>query len=236
MPTLPHPPVHNRKGTLYVVSLPIGNPADITDRARDILCTAELILCEDTRIARPFLKSIGSEKEAVKLRSRNDIDVIRTAVVALESGTDVALVSDAGTPLVSDPGLALVCRALDGGLAVKAAPGASAVLCALAVSGFSAQRFVFDGFPPRSRSDRRTFFQSLRSERRTIVLFETKSHLRSTIRELATQLGADRMASVLRNLTLSDEARYAASLGDLIIELNPPPAGEYVIVIESAPA
>lgn len=188
-------------GSLYIVSLPIGNLADITLRAIETLRSVDAIVAEDTRttqrvlqryeIRTPFYSSLyeGGEDSRVG-------DIVRQLV----EGRNLALVSDAGTPLVSDPGYPLVRAAIVAGIVVTAIPGPSAALCALVASGLPADRFVFEGFLPRKRGHRKDLFAELQREPRTIIAYESPHRLLETLDLLATLL-PERRIVVAREMT-----------------------------------
>ena len=222
-------------GTLYIVSTPIGDPEDISFRALRILGQVTLIVCEDARITRPLLDFHTIRSDTVAFTGRSDIDPIAVAIAVLLGGQDVALVSDVGTPLIADPGISLVRRAVEAGIVVSAVPGPSALVGALTVSGISAQRFLFDGFPPRAQSDRIAFFSALKSECRTIVLFETRQHLHRTLLDLIDSLGENREICIVRDLTRQTETITRGRLRDVEIRFSRNIArGEYAVVISGA--
>ena len=205
-------------GTLHVVALPIGNPADVTLRALDILRGVDLVAAEDTRhfatLAR--LHEIGTR--AVSLHEHNEAQRVPELLARLEAGASVALVSDAGTPLVSDPGFRLVRAAIEAGLPVTSLPGASAVTTALAASGLAPQPFRFCGFLPRAAGPRRAVFEALRNEPATLVCFEAPHRLAASLRDAREVLG-DRQACLARNLTKPHERYQRGTLGELVSAL-----------------
>lgn len=222
------------KGTLYVVSTPIGNLEDISLRALATLRSVSLVAAESRGVIAHLLARYNIDVETMSLRERAGSDSLAAAASALETGKDVALVCDAGTPLIADPGTRLVKAAIRMKCSVVSVPGAVAAIAALTVSGLNTQRFVFDGFPPRSRSDRSIFFSGLAAESRTIVLYESRSHLRNTLGCLMATLGASRQIAVTRNLTRAGETTYRGSIADVLARIGSnPPKGEYVIVIGS---
>jgi 16S rRNA (cytidine1402-2'-O)-methyltransferase len=223
-------------GTLYLVSVPIGNPEDITLRARRVLREAALIVAENLAPARALLATYGIATPVRRWRSRDSAEVEQSVLETLCSGLSVAFISDAGTPLVADPGHTLVARALAAGLPVKAVPGAVAAIAGLTVSGFPAGRFVFEGFPPRARADRQAFFAALASEHRAILLYESRTRLRQTLTELLAVLGPSRRVAVACNLTQRQETVFRGSLADALTAFaNDPPRGEYTLILSSSP-
>jgi len=222
---------------LHVVATPIGNLRDITLRALETLGAADLIACEDTRVTRKLLDHYGIATPLTPYHEHN-AEAARPKILArLAGGEAVALVSDAGTPLVSDPGFKLVRAARAEGHAVFAAPGASAVLAALTVSGLPSDRFVFEGFLPPREGARRNRIAEIKGIPATLILFETGPRLSAALADLVQGLGP-RAAAVCRELTkLHEEVRrgdlatlaadYAAAAeprGEIVIVIAPPPA------------
>ncbi|MGH9000790.1 MAG: 16S rRNA (cytidine(1402)-2'-O)-methyltransferase, partial [Acidimicrobiia bacterium] len=203
-------------GTLTLVGTPIGNLGDLSPRATETLRAADVIAAEDTRRTRVLLSAAGvpGGGRLLALHARNTGRVAPALVgrIAAE-GLSVAYVTDAGMPGISDPGAALVRLALDAGVAVGVVPGPSAVLCALAVSGLPADRFVFEGFLPRKGADRRARLAALAVEERTVVLFESPVRLLGTLSDLAGALGDDRAVAVCRELTKKFETVWRGPLG-----------------------
>jgi 16S rRNA (cytidine1402-2'-O)-methyltransferase len=220
---------------LYLVATPIGNLRDITLRALDVLAAADLILAEDTRVSAKLLNAYGLKGRLERYDEHAAARTRPKALAALANGARVALVSDAGTPLVSDPGYRLAVEALAAGAAVFPIPGASAPLAALSVAGLPTDRFLFAGFPPPKSAARRTFLESLKGVRATLILFEGASRLGASLADMAAVLGP-RPAAVARELTKLHETVVRASLADLAA--NPAlaaPKGEVVIVIGAPP-
>ncbi len=220
---------------LYLVATPIGNLKDITLRALDILHSADLIACEDTRVTGKLLQAHGIEAPLTAYHEHNAARMRPRLIDALKSGKAVALVSDAGTPLVSDPGYKLVQSAVAEGLPVTAAPGASAVLAGLTVSGLPSDRFMFAGFLPGKSSARKRALIELAAVPATLVVFESARRLAATLADMAEVLGA-RPAAVTRELTkLYEEVRRdpldalaahyraaGAPKGEVVIVIGPP--------------
>ena len=217
---------------LYVVATPIGNLRDVTLRALEILAAADLVACEDTRVSRKLLDHYGIATRLIAYHDHNATAVRPKILARLEEGAAVALISDAGTPLVSDPGFKLARAASAAGHAVTAAPGASAVLAALAVAGLPSDRFYFEGFLPSKAGARRARIAELTRIPATLILFETGPRLAASLSDLASALGA-REAALCRELTkLHEEVRrgeLAALARDYAVEAEP--RGEMVIVI-----
>ncbi|RPI49926.1 MAG: 16S rRNA (cytidine(1402)-2'-O)-methyltransferase [Acidobacteria bacterium] len=216
-------------GSLYVVSTPIGNLDDITVRAVNTLKSVGLVAAEDTRRTDHLLKHFGIATPTTSLHEHNESQKLPQLLRKLAEGTDIALVSDAGTPLVADPGQRLVARAAAEGIRVVPIPGPSAVLAALAVSGYPADEFVFAGFAPSKSNDRKRWLAALAREERTVVFFETPHRINKTLADIAELLG-ERQITVARELTKVHEqvARCAASSAS---ELSMPARGEFTIVL-----
>lgn len=218
---------------LYLVSTPIGAARDITLRALDILASADVLAAEDTRTLRHLMEIHGVPLDGrmmVACHDHNEEGVSAKLLRAVAGGKSVAYASEAGTPLVSDPGFVLARAAVAEGLAVLAAPGASAVLAALAVAGLPTDRFLFAGFPPSAATARRRFLEELRDVEATLVLYESPKRIAALLAEASQTLGADRQAAVCRELTKRFEEVRRGTLGDLSgADLDE--RGEYVLVI-----
>jgi 16S rRNA (cytidine1402-2'-O)-methyltransferase len=219
-------------GTLLLISLPIGNPEDISLRALQTLHSVDLIAAEDIRVARRLLAAHGVTAPVVTYRKRADRDTVTPLVARLLAGERIALICDAGTPTIADPGQELVQRAIAKGIAIEAVPGPVAAIVALTLSGLPTNRFAFDGFPPRARTDRQAFFAGLREETRTIVLYESARYLRATLRDLAAALGAARQVLVARDLTRPTQVLVRGALGEAVAGFIKPGRGEYTLVVE----
>ncbi len=216
-------------GSLYVVSTPIGNLDDITVRAVHTLKAVGLIAAEDTRRTDHLLKHFGISTPATSLHEHNETQKIPQLLRKLAEGTDIALVSDAGTPLVADPGQRLVARAIAEGVRVVPIPGPSAVLAALAASGFPADTFVFAGFAPSKSNDRKRWLTALASERRTVVFFETPHRIAKTLSEIGSIL-AERPIMIARELTKLHE-QIVHGTAKSVGKLQLPSRGEFTIVL-----
>ena len=225
-------------GQLVLVSTPIGNLGDLSPRAVATLRGCALICCEDTRHSGKLLSHAGIS--GVRLAVANEhTEAARAEEVIdlLAAGKDVAIITDAGTPGISDPGVRLVRAVLDAGHAVSAVPGPAALVMALVISGFDTTRFVFEGFLPRSGRDRTARVAEVASERRTIVLYEAPHRVQRTINDLANACGGDRQVALARELTKKFEEVWRGSLSDAVTHLaEREPRGEYVVVVEGAPA
>jgi 16S rRNA (cytidine1402-2'-O)-methyltransferase len=239
-------PVPRMAAGLYLVATPIGNLRDITLRALDILSGADLILCEDTRVGGKLLAAHGL-KGKLERYDEHAAERVRPKVLALlAQGGKVALISDAGTPLVSDPGYRLVREALAGEAAVFPAPGPSAALAALTVSGLPTDRFLFAGFPPPKSAARRALFQELAPVRATLIFYESGPRLRASLTDMVQILGP-REGAVARELTklhetvirgplaaLAADPRLAAPKGEIVVLAGP--GAETAVSVDDAEA
>ena len=224
-------------GTLVLIATPIGNLGDMTPRAIEALESADRILCEDTRRTRILLSacSIRARGRLEAFHDHNEVARLAKVLDALRSGETVALVSDAGTPGISDPGQRLVAAATEAGIQVSALPGASAVLTALVVSGLPTDRFVMEGFLERKGSTRASQIEALRSEERTVVLFESPKRLGATMKDLEAALGSERRVCVARELTKLHEEVWRGTLSEAVEAFGISEVrGEIVVVLEGA--
>jgi len=224
------------RGRLSVVATPIGNLADLTARAAEILRTADLVLAEDTRRTGRLLEHVGSRVPQRSLHEHNERAQVDGLVARIASGAHVALVTDAGTPLVSDPGLALVRACADAGLTVEPVPGASAALAALVVSGLATDRVALEGFLPRRGRTRAERLADLAEERRTTVLFVAPHRVAEDLADLAAACGAERPAVLCRELTKLHEEVVRGDLGSLLRRAATGLRGELTLVVAGAPA
>lgn len=221
-------------GTLWLVATPIGNLGDLPPRAVEILGSAALVCCEDTRRTGRLLQHAGVRAHRLAVTNdHTEFERVADVIAALGDGHDVAIVSDAGTPGISDPGARLVKAAIDAGHTVSAVPGPVAAITALTISGLPTDRFVFEGFLPRRGRERRDRLASISVEPRTVVLYEAPHRIERTIADLAAACGDDRPAVVCRELTKLYETVVRGPIGS--IDLGNP-RGEYVIVLGGAPA
>ena len=218
---------------LYLVSTPIGNLNDMTDRARQTLEQATVIACEDTRTTNKLLMLLGISTTAKMLAYHEyNADKMRPTLISLlEKGETVALVSDAGTPLVSDPGYRLVRDCLDQGIAVFPVPGANALLPALQLSGLPSDRFFFVGFLSTKKNARQKELQEVAAVPGTLIFYESPHRVKDTLTDMLTILG-NRQASVVREITKKFEETKRGTLYDLIAEFAQEPKGEIVILVD----
>lgn len=219
--------------TLFLVGTPIGNMGDLSPRAVEVLRSVGLVCCEDTRRTGLMLNNLGVDATLMRLDEHTEVASIPRVLDALNDGRDVALVSDAGTPAISDPGAKLVAAVVESRHDVTAVPGASAALAALTISGLPTDRFVFEGFLPRSGAERTSRLAVVARESRTVVLFEAPHRIERTLDDLAESCGGDRSVAVCRELTKIHEEVMRGSLSDVRARLGEP-RGEYVIVLGGA--
>jgi 16S rRNA (cytidine1402-2'-O)-methyltransferase len=229
--------VARANGRLQVVATPIGNLADMSARAREVLASADVIAAEDTRHTGALLKAAGITRPLVSLHEHNEAHRTPALLARLAAGESVALVSDAGTPLLSDPGFELVQRAVEAGFEVSAVPGPSAITTALAVAALPTDRFCFEGFLPARERERRTALASLAHEVRTLVFFEAPHRIAAALTDMAAELGAERLAVVARELTKVHETIYRGTLSQLALRAQTEEnfaRGELTLVVHGA--
>lgn len=228
--------VSNCSGVLYVVATPIGNLADIGQRALETLRAADLVAAEDTRQTGVLLREYGISVPMTSCHEHNEAQVAPRLADRVARGERVALVSDAGTPLVSDPGFRLVREVRRRGLPVVPVPGPSALVCALSASGLPSDRFLFAGFPPRTSDKRRGLFHQLAAEPGTLIFYESSHRVRDTLLDLCAVLG-ERSAVLARELTKLHETFIQGNPCELVLRLEQDPVqrkGEHVILVEGA--
>ena len=224
-------------GTLFVVSTPIGNLGDLSQRASETLASVAVVACEDTRRTGRLMQAIGVRTKLRSLHQHNESRRVDELLSVLEGGDSVAIVSDAGTPLLSDPGFLVVRAAADAGYRIEAVPGPSAALAALASSGLPPYPFTFLGFPPPRSGKRRTFLRRHCELEHTLVLFESPHRLLATLADAIEELG-NRRASIGRELTKMHEETLRGTMSELLELLAERPSlkGEFVIVIAGRPS
>lgn len=218
-------------GTLYMVPTPIGNLSDFSERSKEVLSSVDRIACEDTRVTGKLLKHFEISASLTSLHQNNEHQKVGSLISLLKDGKSIAYCSDAGTPSISDPGFLLAREAIKEGLDVITLPGASALIPALVNSGLPCERFVFEGFIPVKKG-RKTRLESLSLEPRTMVFYESPHKLVRTLKDLAQFCGANRQASVSREISKLYEETVRGTLGELINHFtSKPPKGEFVIVL-----
>jgi 16S rRNA (cytidine1402-2'-O)-methyltransferase len=221
-------------GTLYVVATPIGNLGDLTPRARDVLGSVALIAAEDTRHTGQLLQACGIATPLTSLHEHNEARRSSELIAMLAQGKSIALVADAGTPLISDPGFDLVAAARRAGVQVVAVPGPCAAIAALSIAGLPTDRFAFEGFLPAKAAARTARLESLANEARTMVFYEAPHRLADVLADMATVFGAERAATVSRELTKRFETTYSDTLARLAEAAQRDPdmtRGEIVLIV-----
>lgn len=223
---------------LYFVATPIGAARDITLRALDILATADVLAAEDTRTLRHLMDIHGvalGDRPLVSYHDHNGERVRPRLLRDLAEGRSVAYASEAGTPLVADPGYQLARAAIEAGHPVRTAPGPSAALAALTVSGLPSDRFLFAGFPPSTASARRAWLEELSRTDATLILYESPKRVRDLLADLAQSFGEGRKAAVCRELTKRFEETRRGTLGQLAGEFaDREVKGEIVVLVDRA--
>lgn len=218
-------------GILYIVPTPVGNMEDMTFRAIRVLKEVDLILAEDTRTSGILLKHYDIQNHLMSHHKFNEHGTSANIVERLRGGATVALISDAGTPGISDPGFYLVREAVRAGIEVQCLPGATAFVPALVSSGLPCDRFAFEGFLPPKKG-RQTKLESLREEQRTMIFYESPYRLLKTLQQLAEVFGAERQASVCREISKLHEESVRGSLKELVAHFTETePRGEIVLIV-----
>ncbi len=219
--------------TLYLVGTPIGNLADMSERAKKVLSEVDFVAAEDTRNSMKLLSLFGIKKETVSYHEHNKKASGERIVARLLAGESCALITDAGMPAISDPGEDLVRLCADAGVIVSVVPGPSAVVSALALSALSTVRFAFEGFLPPQKNERRKRLDAVKYDDRTLVFYEAPHKLKATLADMAAVFGVDRKISLCRELTKINEEIMRLSIGHAVAyyEANEP-RGEYVLVVE----
>lgn len=221
-------------GTLYVIATPIGNLADITLRALDIIKNVKTLYAEDTRVTKHLLQHYGIQATLQSLHDFNESKRISSVIELLQTGADLGLVSDAGTPLISDPGYKLVSAVQAAGIPVRPIPGASALTAALSAAGLPTDRFIFEGFLPKSSTERRKLLKTLRYETRTIVFYESPQRIQAALQDCIEIMCGERKAAVLRELTKHYEQHICADLNEIhqqLAEQSEKIRGEIVLLL-----
>ncbi len=218
-------------GKLYLIPTPVGNLEDITIRAVNLLKACDLILAEDTRTSGFLLKHYGIETRMQSHHKFNEHRTVSHLVDRLQSGEQIALISDAGTPSISDPGFLLVRACVEAGVDVECLPGATAFVPALVESGLPSDRFCFEGFLPQKKG-RQTRLKLLAEEPRTMIFYESPYRVVKTLTQLAEYMGGERQASVSREISKLYAETVRGTLESLIIRFTEQePRGEFVIVV-----
>jgi 16S rRNA (cytidine1402-2'-O)-methyltransferase len=221
------------KGSLQIVSVHIGNPKDITLRAIDALREADLVVCEEPKEARRLLHSLDLQKELLPLNEHTTKSATEEVIELLKAGKNLALISDAGTPILADPGSELVQSCIGLGIAVTTLPGATSIIPALILSGFSSAPFTFHGFLPKEKSERKNALDKLRTRSETLILLEAPYRLAQILDEMVASIGRERLAAVCMDITMPSERVIRGTLLQIQEHFAAQPfKGEYVIVLK----
>jgi 16S rRNA (cytidine1402-2'-O)-methyltransferase len=226
-------------GILYIVATPIGNLGDITERAISVLRDASVVAVEDTRHSRKLMLQFGIATPMIALHDFNEAERMTQLLARLTDGDSVALISDAGTPLISDPGYQLVRQAHACGIKVVPVPGSCAAIAALSCAGLPTDRFTFEGFLPAKSAARLAALESLRDEPRTMLFYEAPHRIVECLVDMVQSLGAEREATMARELTKTFETIAQATLGALLDKVRSDSnqqKGEIVLVVAGKPA
>lgn len=224
-------------GKVVLAATPIGNMGDASSRLINLLATADIVAAEDTRRLYDLANRLGVHVsgQVIAYHDHNEHNKADGLLDKVEQGNTVLVVSDAGMPTINDPGLAIVRRAIERDLPVTCAPGPSAVLDALALSGLPTDRFCYEGFLPRKSGDRQQHLRSLLSEQRTIVFYEAPHRIAESMEDLLAVFGADRKMALCRELTKDFEEIRRGTISQICKSVeNDPPRGEIVLVIAGA--
>lgn len=220
------------KGTLYIVSTPIGNLEDITLRALRVLKEVDLIAAEDTRHSSKLLNHYGISKPLISYWGEKEKVKSEEVLTRLHAGQSVALISDAGTPGISDPGSILIEKAVNDGITVLSVPGPSALIASVSISGLPIKEFTFIGFLPPKRTQRQKMLKELSLEKRTLVFYEAPHRILETLEDMSDIFG-ERKAALIKEITKIYEEALRGSFADITNMLqNTTIAGEYVIIVE----
>ena len=223
------------KSTIYLVATPIGNLADITERAKKVLSEVDFIGAEDTRNSLKLLSCLGIKKELVSYHEHNKKASGERIIARVLSGESCAIITDAGMPAISDPGEDVVRLAADAGVRVSVIPGACAAVSALSLSALSTGRFCFEGFLSPNKKEREERLGKLKLEERTMIIYEAPHKLKTTLSDLADTFGSTRRIALCRELTKLNEEIIRTTLGEANEYYSKnEPRGEYVLVLEGA--
>lgn len=220
-------------GQLFIVATPIGNLADITHRAVQILKSVDLIAAEDTRHSRFLLTHLGINKPMVSLHDFNEAQRTELLITELQQGKNIALISDAGTPLISDPGFVMVNKARKANITVSPIPGPCAAIAALCASGLPTDQFVFAGFLANKTSARKAQLEKLQQQTGTLVFYEAPHRLKASLKDMESIFGAECEMVIARELTKAHETFYTGSIAQVMQQIEQDPfgaTGEFVIL------
>ena len=219
--------------SLFLCPTPIGNLGDITERTLEVLRSVDIIAAEDTRNTLRLLNHFDIHTPLTSYHEHNKHEKAEELTAGMLSGKTVAVVTDAGTPGISDPGEVLVKKAVEAGLCVTSLPGATAFVTALTVSGLPSGRFIFEGFLPTKKAERKRILEDLAAGTRTVILYEAPHHLKETLSQLLEYFGENRRIAMCRELTKIHEEILRMSLMEAVeYYREKEPRGEYVLVLE----
>ncbi|MFC6669569.1 16S rRNA (cytidine(1402)-2'-O)-methyltransferase [Marinobacterium aestuariivivens] len=227
------------EAVLYIVATPIGNLADMTPRAVEVLQSVSLIAAEDTRHSGRLMAHFNIKTPMISVHDHNERQRIERILQQLGLGESIALISDAGTPLISDPGFVLVRAVREAGFRVVPVPGCSALVAALSVAGLPSDRFVFEGFLAARAGARRQHLEALVAEPRTLVFYESPHRILASLEDMQACFGPERFVVVARELTKTFETVQGAPLGELLEWMHADSnqqKGEFVVLVQGAPA
>lgn len=222
---------------LYVVATPIGNLADITIRAQEVLESVDIIAAEDTRHTKRLLNHLGINKPLMAAHDHNESGAAEQILARLQDGQNVALVSDAGTPLIADPGFHVAKHVAEAGFNIVPVPGACAVITALCAAALPTDRFIFDGFLPPKSKGRKDYFASLKHEERTLVVYESPHRILDSLKDLQEVLGPEKELVVARELTKTFETFLRGTVEEILQQMQADSnqqRGEFVVMIRGA--
>ena len=220
---------------IYIVATPIGNLADISQRALDTLTQVDIIFAEDTRNTRKLLSHYGIHNTLHSLHEHNEVEKTQYIIQLLEQNQSIALVSDAGTPLISDPGYRMVNILSQAGFSIIPIPGACAIITALSIAGLSTERFTFEGFLPSKPSARRTYLEENQQEVRTQVYYESSHRIQASIADFQQVFGQQREIVLARELTKLYEDIFRGTIAELSVWIDADPMhkkGEFVLILQ----
>lgn len=221
-----------QSGILYICGTPIGNLKDITLRCLNVLKKVDLIAAEDTRHTKILLNHYQIRKPSTSYHKYSKEKKVEHILQLLQEGKKIALLSDAGMPGICDPGYEIIRKAIENSITIIPIPGVSALTTALVISGFALERFVFEGFVPRKKGEKRRFFLNLKDEERTIVFYETPHRIKDTLNTLKEVMG-DRRIVIARELTKKFEEIIRGKLSSVVESLNSREIkGEITLVLE----
>ena len=202
------------KGRLYIVATPIGNPRDITLRALDVLQEVDAVICEEYREGSTLLKKLGITKEIIELNEHNEVELTPLVALRLQQNQSLALISDCGTPVFADPGATLIHRLVEEGITVVPIPGPSSLMAALSVMDFKLDRFIYAGFLPRDREERKKALKHLRATRFPIVLMDAPYRLAPLLSDLESVYGPGVSITLAMDISLSGELIFRGTLAE----------------------